>query len=214
MAMRDIEKGQATSRVVQNVKTARKALGWTLLQLGDHMGGDGLSEGQLTRLESMDRRIDVEDVWNLAAAFDIPPEVLLVGSEADVLSALTQSVQVVGYRNMRNLEARSPGRLLDRVNASMNRRGRSAGPPFPQSDSTSSSEEVEDLDPAALRSMASAVARESVAAIDLDSMRAFLATSGVGGEQLIDEIRTGLTAMTTLLTTVEKALAEDEDGAS
>jgi transcriptional regulator with XRE-family HTH domain len=191
MAGKEIDIGPVGRRVARNIEDARRAKGMRLTELSESLRFKGrpIPANGLARIESGERRVDVEDLFVIASALDVTVLELL---------NLTAAEQLLP-------EPHLYGDYSDEPEFYYKRLLRSSPAPDPGPDH---------LDPAAARSMANDLARVSVAALDLDGMRAFLATSGVPGEQLIDEIRRGMTAMTTLLTLADKALAEPEAGAS
>lgn len=80
MATNEVPRGPISGYVVENVKRLRGTRRWSLADLSDRMrevGRPMLTSG-LHRLESSRRRIDVDDLVALAAAFDVSPIALLL----------------------------------------------------------------------------------------------------------------------------------------
>ena len=93
MTMKEIEISGLTLAIALKVELARRTRGWTLAELASKTGSPGeMSEGQITRLEAGERRIDIEDVHGLARAFGIPAIVLFAGSQSDVLHAIADAL--------------------------------------------------------------------------------------------------------------------------
>jgi transcriptional regulator with XRE-family HTH domain len=80
MATNEVPRGPISGYVVENVKRLRAERKWSLAELSQEMGKAGrptLSSG-LHRLEQGKRRIDVDDLVALAAAFGVSPITLLL----------------------------------------------------------------------------------------------------------------------------------------
>lgn len=74
MSANSIEIGAATRLVAARVKTLRRARGWRLEDLSVRLGevGRPMLATTLSKVERCARRIDVDDVAALAAAFRVP----------------------------------------------------------------------------------------------------------------------------------------------
>lgn len=77
---RAIEKGAATARVAANVKALRQAQGLTLEELAGRTDklGRPILRAALSKVETGDRRVDVDDLIVLAFALEVTPNRLLL----------------------------------------------------------------------------------------------------------------------------------------
>lgn len=96
MATNEVPQGPVMRRVVANVRRLRAERGWSLAQLSGVLESHGrpiLTTG-LHRLESGRRRVDVDDLTGLAAAFDVSPITLMLPWTAHGPAALTETIEV------------------------------------------------------------------------------------------------------------------------
>lgn len=81
MGRKAIELGPTAETVARNVKRFRTALrGWTLAELSERMTAVGrpMTGNTLSAIETLTRRIDVDDLIALAAALEVSPAVMLM----------------------------------------------------------------------------------------------------------------------------------------
>lgn len=81
VARKAIELGPTATTVAGNVKRFRTSLrGWTLAELSDRMTevGRPMTGNTLSAIETMTRRIDVDDLIALSAALEVSPAALLM----------------------------------------------------------------------------------------------------------------------------------------
>jgi transcriptional regulator with XRE-family HTH domain len=96
MATNEVPRGPISAHVVDNVKRLRTERRWSLAELSEEMSRAGkpiLSSG-LHRLEQGKRRIDVDDLVALAAAFDVSPITLLMPYTSKGTVKLTESLRL------------------------------------------------------------------------------------------------------------------------
>ncbi len=100
--------GATTRRVADNVRALRRHRGMTLddLALGLEMVGWPIGKPALSKLENHKRRIDVDDLASLAAAFSVPPSRLLSEYRSEVLGLLEAEIvgSPVGESEIRRLD--------------------------------------------------------------------------------------------------------------
>ncbi|MFE6817089.1 helix-turn-helix domain-containing protein [Streptomyces sp. NPDC057677] len=79
MAARPLEIGPAGVHVGRAVSRLREARGWDQEALGERLaaGGRPMSQPILSRVEAATRRVDVDDLVAIAAAFGVPVSLLL-----------------------------------------------------------------------------------------------------------------------------------------
>lgn len=75
--------GITNTHVAANIRTARQAIGMDLRTLSDHIGAAGrkLSPSGISKLESGDRRVDVDDLTVIAYLLRTTPAALLTPPE-------------------------------------------------------------------------------------------------------------------------------------
>lgn len=76
-----IELGPTAQTVAENVRRFRTSLrGWTMGELSERMATTGrpMTRNQLSAIETMIRRIDVDDLIALSAALEVSPAALLM----------------------------------------------------------------------------------------------------------------------------------------
>ena len=83
MAARPIEIGEAGAQVASAVVSMRQRRGWDQRHLAERIteAGRPMSLSVLGKVESAVRRVDVDDLVAIAAAFDVPPALLLPGAD-------------------------------------------------------------------------------------------------------------------------------------
>ncbi len=86
MGTRKVERGQVAERVAENVKRLRVEKRLTLDDLAGRMRalGKPILKSGLSKIESGDRRVDVDDLVALAVALEVNPNRLLLVDHADV----------------------------------------------------------------------------------------------------------------------------------
>lgn len=95
MATNEVVPGPTSRRVIENVKRLRAEKRLSFAQLADQLAAVGrpIRATGLHRLENGKRRVDVDDLIGLAAAFDVSPITLLLPYTARGTVELTEAIQ-------------------------------------------------------------------------------------------------------------------------
>lgn len=85
MGSRKVEKGPAATRVVANVRQVRQQLRLSQEEVVERLAllGRPILKSGLSKIETGERRVDVDDLVALALALQVTPSRLLLGPEAD-----------------------------------------------------------------------------------------------------------------------------------
>ncbi|MFF2331815.1 MULTISPECIES: helix-turn-helix domain-containing protein [unclassified Streptomyces] len=89
MAARPLEIGEAGAHLAAAVASQRQARGWDQRHLAERVTATGrpMSLSVLGKVEAGARRVDIDDLVAIAAAFDVPPALLLPGSDDEAAPA-------------------------------------------------------------------------------------------------------------------------------
>lgn len=100
MATNKIERGPTAQRVAANVKTVREARRLSLEALSQRMGelGRPILRTGLAKIESGERRVDVDDLIALAIALQVTPNRLLLSSPVE--HQLVELTATISWRDI------------------------------------------------------------------------------------------------------------------
>jgi transcriptional regulator with XRE-family HTH domain len=84
MGRRAVEQGYVGERVAARLKEMRTNRGWSLADVERHMDGAGRSipRSGISKIESGERRVDVDDLAAFCQVFDVLPSALLGSPDA------------------------------------------------------------------------------------------------------------------------------------